>query len=59
MAGTAKPSSRQLADWFWNDTAAGAAIFALRRAYLASDDDRLKAIAGLLLVPGVRVPTSG
>ena len=59
MAGIAKPSSRQLADWFWNDTAAGAAIFALRRAYLASDDDRLKAIAGLLLVPGVRVPTSG
>ena len=25
-AGTAKPSSRQLTDWFWNETATGAAI---------------------------------
>jgi hypothetical protein len=59
LAGAAKPSSKQLADWFWNDTAAGAAIFALRKAHLASPDDRLKAIAGLLLVPGVRVPSAG
>jgi hypothetical protein len=27
--------------------------------YLTSEDDRLKAIAGLFLVPGVRVPPSG
>jgi hypothetical protein len=59
LAGTAKPSSQQLGDWFWNNTAAGAAIFALRKAYLASPDDRLKAIAGLFLVPGVRVPSTG
>jgi fermentation-respiration switch protein FrsA (DUF1100 family) len=59
LSGSRKPSSKQLGDWLWNDTAAGAAIFALRGMYLTSDDDRLKAIAGLFLVPGVRVPPSG
>ncbi|MBV8505283.1 MAG: hypothetical protein JOZ11_05660 [Alphaproteobacteria bacterium] len=59
LSGPAKPSSKQLADWLWNDTAAGAAIFALRSKYLTSDDERLKAIAGLFLVPGVRVPPAG
>ena len=59
LSGSAKPSSKQLGDWLWNDTAAGRAIFALRSMYLTSDDDRLKAIAGLFLVPGVRVPPSG
>jgi hypothetical protein len=58
LSGFAKPSSKQLGDWLWNDTAAGAAIFALRSMYLTSDDERLKAIAGLFLVPGVRVPAS-
>jgi hypothetical protein len=59
LSGFAKPSSKQLGDWLWNDTAAGAAIFALRSMYLTTDDERLKAIAGLFLVPGVRVPPSG
>jgi hypothetical protein len=59
LSSSAKPSSRQLGDWLWNDTAAGAAIFALRSMYLTNDDQRLKAIAGLFLVPGVRVPPSG
>jgi fermentation-respiration switch protein FrsA (DUF1100 family) len=59
LSGSAKPSSKQLGDWLWNDTAAGAAIFALRSMYLRSDDERLKAIAGLFLVPGARVPPSG
>jgi hypothetical protein len=59
LSGSAKPSSKQLGDWLWNDTAAGAAIFALRSMHLTSDDERLKAIAGLFLVPGVRVPPSG
>jgi len=59
LAGRAKPSSKQLGDWFWNQTAAGAAIFALRKTYLTSADDRLKAIAGLFLVPGARVSPSG
>ena len=59
LAGGSKPCSRQLGDWFWNDTAASAAIFALRKAYLGSPDERLKAIAGLFLVPGIRVPSTG
>jgi hypothetical protein len=59
LSGCAKPSSTQLGDWLWNDTEAGAAIFALRSMYLTSEDERLKAIAGLFLVPGVRVPPSG
>jgi hypothetical protein len=45
--------------WFWNDTAAGAATFALRQAYLTSADKRLKVMAGLFLVPGVQVPRAG
>jgi len=57
-AGSAKPSSRQIGDWFWNDSAAGAALQALRRTHLDSPDDRLKLIAGLFLVPGARVPNS-
>lgn len=59
LSGSARPSSKQLGDWLWNDTAAGAAIFALRSMYLTSEDERLKAIAGLFLVPGVRAPPSG
>jgi hypothetical protein len=54
-AGGEKPSSRQLGDWFWNETAAGAAIHALRTACLASDDERLKLIAGNFMVPAARV----
>ena len=54
-AGTAKPSSRQLGDWFWNETALGAAIQALREACLSSDDERLKLIASNFMVPAVRV----
>ena len=54
-AGAAKPSSRQLGDWFWNGTAAGAAIIALRATGLASEDERLKAILGNFMVPAVRV----
>jgi hypothetical protein len=56
LAGSGRPSSKQIGDWLWNDTALGAAIFALRKEHLTSDDERLKAIAGLFLVPGVRVP---
>jgi hypothetical protein len=55
-AGGAKPSSRQLGDWFWNDTAAGAAVRALRVAHLTSEDERLKLIAANFLVPAARLP---
>ncbi len=58
-AGVAKPSSRQLGDWLWNDTAAGAAIHALRAAQLASEDERLKLIAGNFMVPAARVRGAG
>jgi hypothetical protein len=54
-AGIAKPSSRQLADWLWNDTATGAAIHELRTMLLNSEDSRLKLIAENFLVPGARV----
>jgi hypothetical protein len=54
-AGTGgKPSSRQLSDWLWNATAAGAGFHALRQMYQGSDDDRLKLIAGNFIVPAVR-----
>ncbi len=59
LAGPARPSSKQLADWLWNETASGAAIQALRRAYREADDDRLKLIAGNFLVPNLRVPPGG
>jgi hypothetical protein len=58
-AGAGKPSSRQLGDWFWNETAAGAAIYALREACLTSQDDRLKLIAGNFMVPAARVRVAG
>ena len=58
-AGPAKPSSRQLGDWFWNETAAAAAIHAVREIHLAHEDERLKLIAGNFIVPGARVPPSG
>jgi len=58
-AGTARPSSRQLGDWLWNETAAGAALHALRETCLASDDERVKLIAGNFIVPAARVRTTG
>jgi hypothetical protein len=54
-----RPSSRQLGDWFWNRTTAGAAIHALREACLGSEDDRLKLIAGNFLVPAARMRSAG
>ncbi len=59
LASPARPSSTQLADWLWNETAAGAAIFALRRVYRDAADDRLKLIASNFLVPNLRVPPGG
>ncbi len=59
LTGSTRPSSKQLADWLWSETAAGQAIFALRRAYREAEDDRLKLIAGNFLVPSLRVPPGG
>jgi hypothetical protein len=58
-AGPARPSSRQLGDWLWNETATGAAIHALRAALLHSGDQRLKLIAENFIVPGARVRAAG
>ena len=52
-SGTAKPSSRQLGDWLWNESGVGAAIHALRAALLASEDERLKLVGGFM-VPAAR-----
>jgi hypothetical protein len=56
--GTAKPSSRQLGDWFWNETAVGAGIHALRAALQGSEDERLRLIAGNFMVPAARARVS-
>jgi hypothetical protein len=53
--GGAKPSSGQLGDWLWNETAAGAAIHALRLALQASEDERLRLIVSNFMVPAARV----
>jgi hypothetical protein len=59
LAEPAQPSSRQLGDWLWHNTAAGQAFFALRRANLDASDERLKLIAGNFIVPSVRAITAG
>ena len=53
-----RPSSGQLHGWFWKETAAGAALIALRHALLASDEDRVKLVAGNFLVPPAFVPST-
>jgi hypothetical protein len=58
-AGSTKPSSRQLGDWLWNETATGAAIHALRAALLNSEDQRLRLIAENFIIPGARIRASG
>ena len=53
-AGAAKPSSRQLGDWLWNETATGAAFYALRDLLLTQDDERLRLIVANFIVPAAR-----
>jgi hypothetical protein len=54
-AGIAKPSSRQLTDWFWNETATGAALYALRELLQTQEDERLRVIVSNFVVPAARV----
>jgi hypothetical protein len=56
-AGPASPSARQLVGWFWRETAAGAALAALRHMLLGSDNERVRLIAGNFLVPPLYVPS--
>jgi hypothetical protein len=58
-AGAATPSSRQLGDWFWNESATGSAIHVLREVLQVSDDDRLKLIVANFMVPATRVRSTG
>ena len=56
-AGTAKPSSRQLGDWLWNETATGSALYALRALLQAQEDERLRLIVANFMVPAARLRT--
>ncbi len=49
------PSSRQVLDWFWNDTVAGALLQVVRARCLASDDKVLNIVGTMQIVPGARV----
>jgi len=55
IGGGSHPSSQQLGDWLWNDSAVGAATRTLRAAFMASDDERAKLIGTMFLVPGTRL----
>jgi hypothetical protein len=55
LAPGTRPSSQQLGDWLWNETALGVALQTLRRDCLAGDDERLKTVAAFF-VPALRVP---
>lgn len=57
-AGTAKPSSGQLSDWLWNETATGSALHALRNMLLEQEDERLRLIVANFIVPAARLRTS-
>jgi hypothetical protein len=57
-AGAAKPSSRQLGDWLWNETTIGAALYALRELLLTQDEERLRLIVANFMVPAARVARS-
>jgi len=52
IAGGARPSSQQLGDWLWNESAPGAAIRALRERLMAGGE-REQAVAAFF-VPAVR-----
>jgi len=59
IADGTRPSSRQLGDWLWNETATGAAIRSLRRLLADTPDDRAKLIANMFLVPALRAMPGG
>jgi hypothetical protein len=54
IAGRARPSSKQLGDWLWNQSVCGAAIRALRERLMAGDE-RQQAVSAFF-VPAVRLP---
>ena len=54
-----RPSSRQLANWFWDATLAGKLVVALREASTSSEDKLFNLIGARLLVPGVQLARLG
>jgi hypothetical protein len=52
IAGPGRPSSRQLADWLWGETASGALLLQLARQWQAGGDKALKIIGSFVTVPG-------
>ena len=54
-SGSGKPSSPQLTDWFWNETATGAAIRVLREVLQTHEDERLRLIVSNFMVPAARM----
>jgi hypothetical protein len=58
LSSGSKPSSQQLGDWLWNETALGAGLQVIRRQCLAGDDERLRTVAAFF-VPALRIPPSG
>jgi hypothetical protein len=55
--GTARPSSWPPGDWLWNETATGAALYALRGLLLAQKDERLRLIAANFMASAARMRT--
>jgi len=55
LAGDTRPSSRQLADWLWNETATGAALHRIRARLIADNDERGKLVGQMFLVPALHV----
>lgn len=51
--------STALVDWFWNETAAGQALWALRPICLASDDKMMRAMGRYILVPRSQLKDAG
>lgn len=45
--------SRQVSDWFWSETVAGETLLQARKVGMTSDDKRLAAVAGRLILPHI------
>ena len=48
---TKKPNGSELASWFWNDTHAGALLRELQSKLLNHEDDQLRMVATIIMVP--------
>ena len=55
LAGDAKPSSRQLAHWLWNETQIGTALHRIRDGLVTASDERAKLVGQMFLVPALHV----